>query len=131
MKTSNFDITFIPVSNLCYHNLGSISLIVLKLCTFRQRSSFVITFDWNGNFEFWWFHLVQIYQNISYFRLKKYFFIYKNQFLRKKLFCFVLFFAVFFKLFPKFTDLLNYDDCIGKITHQNLSDYIHFIFKIN
>ena len=44
----------------------------------------IITFDWNGNFELWWFHrkgLDQIYQNIPYFKLKKYFFMSKIQFL--------------------------------------------------
>ena len=40
-------------------------------------SFFIITFDWNGNFEFWWFHwkdLVQIYQNITFFKFKKQYF---------------------------------------------------------
>ena len=50
-------------------------------------SFFIITFDWNGNFEFRLLHrkdLVQFYQKISYYISKKYFFIYKNQFLGKK-----------------------------------------------
>ena len=77
----NFDTLFIQVK---YQNMGSISLIVWKLCPFRQRSNFgnfhqfifFISFNWNRNFEFWWFHrkdLVPIYQNISYFKLIWYF----------------------------------------------------------
>ena len=37
--------------------------------------------------EFWWFQrndLIQIYQNITYFKFKTYFFIYKNTFLGEK-----------------------------------------------
>ena len=51
-------------------NLELISLTVWKLYPFRKRSNFgnfqqffIITFDSNGNFEFWWFHrkfLVQL-----------------------------------------------------------------------
>ena len=56
-----------------------ISLIFWILCGFRQRSNFsfskqcsrffIVTFDWDGNFEFWWFHRndqVHIYQGIPY-----------------------------------------------------------------
>ena len=38
MGTSNFDTIFFQVFNLCYQNLGLISLTVCKLCTFWQRS---------------------------------------------------------------------------------------------
>ena len=44
LRTWNSDTSFITVFNLCYQNLGAISLIVLKLCTFRQRRNF-------GNFQ--------------------------------------------------------------------------------
>ena len=67
-------------------------------------SFFFITFDWKGNFEFWWFHrkdLVQIYQNIPYFTLKKYFFNYKNQFLRKIWIFSGFFFQFFFQITSK------------------------------
>ena len=46
-------------------------------------SYFIITFDRNGHFEFWWFHrkdLVQIYQNIPFFELKILFYLYKSIF---------------------------------------------------
>ena len=33
------------------------------------------------------------------------------------------------KLLPNFSDFLNSDDCIGKKTHQNLSDYIQFLLR--
>ena len=69
----NFNTILIQVFNLCYSNLRSISLIVGKLCAFRHRSNFsnfkhlyYITFNWKGNFKFWWFNrksLVQIYQS--------------------------------------------------------------------
>ena len=57
--------------------LASLSLIVWKLCIFFGSvatsvifsSFFIITYNWEGYFEFWWFQrkdLVQIYQNIPY-----------------------------------------------------------------
>ena len=49
IETWKFYTTFIQVFNLCYTNLGSISLIVWKLCTFRQRSSL-------GNFQQFFHH---------------------------------------------------------------------------
>ena len=56
-------------------------------------SFFIITFDWNKNFEFWWFHrkdLVQIYQNILYFNFLKYLFItYKLIFIEKNIYFFL------------------------------------------
>ena len=79
---------------------------------------FVISFDWN--FELWRFHwkdLVEIYQNIPYFKFKKWFLSIKFNFRRKIKFfrfIFVLFFSL--KLLPKFSDFINSDDCIGKIT---------------
>ena len=47
----------------------------------RQLSAvfFFITFDWKGNFKFWRFHRKDLAKIFSY-KLKKYFFIYKNQF---------------------------------------------------
>ena len=76
----NFDKIFIQVFNLCYQSLESIYYIVWKLWDFPQRKSllifssfFIITFDWNGNFEIRWFHrkdVVQIYQNILYLKFK-------------------------------------------------------------
>ena len=35
--------------------------------------------------------------------------------------------SFFFKLLTKFSDFINSDDCIVK-SHQNLSDYIQFLF---
>ena len=44
----------------------------------------------------------------------------------------VCFFVVFFKIFPKFSDFVSSDDCIGKITSkQNLSDYNQFFSSKN
>ena len=80
----------------------------------RQFSAdfFIITFDWKGNFKFWWFYrkdLFQIHQNQSYFKFLKNLFIHKNQFLGEKI---NVFFAIFFTLLPKFSDFVNSDDCI-------------------
>ena len=78
---------FIQVFNLIY-------LTVLKLCAL----------DGNGNFEIWWFHrkdLVQIYQNIQYFKFKKYVSIYKKSFLMWKMKFFRFFFAFFFQISSK------------------------------
>ena len=36
----------------------------------------------------------------------------------------------FFKLFPKFSDFFNSNDCIGKKSHQNLSGYIQTIIML-
>ena len=62
-------------------NFGSISLIVWKLCYFRNGRNFgnfwhilIITFYWKGNTKFWWFHrkdLVQICQSQPYFLFLK------------------------------------------------------------
>ena len=49
---SNFDTIFIQVPNSCYQNLGSISLIVWKLCAFWQRSDFS-NFQPFFNHNFW------------------------------------------------------------------------------
>ena len=35
----------------------------------------------------------------------------------------------FFKLLPKFSCVINYDDCIGKITSKSLQPYPVFIKK--
>ena len=93
--------------NLCYQYLGSLFLIVWKLFSIRQRNNFgifssffIITFDENENFVFWWFKrkdLVQIYQNIHYFKFKK-------ESLSIKI-SFRFFFCC--KILPKFIDFVN------------------------
>ena len=91
---------------------------------------FIITFDRKENFEFRWFHrkdLVQIYQTITYFRLRIHYFIYKKINLSekwKKKFSF----AVFFKYFGILVILLI-PMIASEKSHQNLSDYIHFLLK--
>ena len=40
-----------------------------------------------------------------------------------------VFFAVFFETHPKSSDFINSDDCIGKKTHQNLSDENKLLLK--
>ena len=51
------------------------------------------------------------------FQIKKYFFIYKNQFLGEKLEILGFF---FFKILPNFSDFVNYNDCIGKSTSKSI-----------
>ena len=61
MGTKKFDAILIQVLDLCYQNLGPISLIVWELCALRHHSNFsnfqqfvfMKTFDWKGNFIFW------------------------------------------------------------------------------
>ena len=135
METWNLYTSFIQIFYLFSQNLKKIFLIVFKLCAFRHvaisvifSSFFIITFDWNGDFEFWWFlrkDLAQIYQNILYLKLI-FFLIYKNQFLYEKYLGFFLQF--FFKLLPKFSNFINSDDCIGKIKSKAIR-YIKFLFK--
>ena len=68
-------------------------------------SFFIKTINWKENFEFWWFHrkyLIQIYQNIyTLFRIRKYFFIYRNEFLVDK--C-----LVFFCSFQRITSIVHW-----------------------
>ena len=54
---------------------------------------------------------------------EKYFFIDKNQFLGEKLFFLRFFLSVLFKLVLKFSDLINSDDNIGKITLNSIRLY--------
>ena len=118
--------------------LRSISLIVWKPCTFCQFSYFgnfqqffIIAFDWKRNFGFWWFpqkDIVRICQNIMNVKLKKYFFIYKNQFLGEKLKC-LDFFAAFFRNTSKLQWFHKFRWLHRKKTHQNLSDYNQFLLK--
>ena len=57
IRKSNFDTILNKLSNLCYSNLVSISLIAWKLWVFWHRSNFgyfqqicfIITFDWKEN----------------------------------------------------------------------------------
>ena len=52
---------------------------------------------------------------------------YKNQFW-VKFFKFEVFFAVFKEILPKFSDFVNSNDCIRKIT-PNILDYNQVLFK--
>ena len=60
---------------------------------------------------------------IFYFKLEKYYFIYKNNFIDEKW----IFFAFFFKLLSKFRNFINSDDCIGKIQSKSIRLYPVFI----
>ena len=98
------------VLQLFHRNLGSICLIVWKLCAFMHRRNFgncgqfffIITLIWKGNFKFWWFcqkYLAQIYQNQLYFKFKWLYFRYKIPFLGENM----RFFLVFsFELLSKY-----------------------------
>ena len=126
------------VLNLSYWNLESISLIILELCAFLKRSNFnnfqqffIITFDWNGNFEFWWFYqkdLVQIYQNISYFKFKKYFVSIKINFLVKNE-LFEVFSCTFFSNYCQSLAIPWIMMILWEKSYQNLSEYIQFYLK--
>ena len=70
-----------------------------------------------------WFHLSEC----TLFQVKICF-IYKNLFLGEKWKIMCVFFAVFFKLLPKYRNFVNSDNCIGKKLHQNLSDCNQFLF---
>ena len=54
----------------------------------------------------------------TYFKIFKYCFIYNNTFLGEKL-----------KLMPEFSDFINSDDCIGKITSKSIKLFPVFIQK--
>ena len=118
---------FILVYNLCYWNLGSISLIVWKRCAFRQHwqyqlfsavfSSWFSTEKeiWNsdgfiGKIKFSSIRIYPIWKNVS----RKSIYWWKIKFFR-------VFVAIFFlELFPKFSDFSNFDDCIGKRTLKSI-----------
>ena len=51
IETWNFDTIFIPIFNLCYQNLKSISLIVQKLCAFGNVAISVILSSVHHNFR--------------------------------------------------------------------------------
>ena len=107
-----------------FNSLGNYVLfgnVVISVIFYRFL---LITFSWNGNFWFWWFHWndrFQIYQHTSYFNWKKYFFIYKSSFYVKKLniwgFCLVFFFL---EILPTFSDFKNSNDCITKIRSKSI-----------
>ena len=61
------------------------------------------------------------------FKIEKIFFTCKNKFLHKKL---RFFLTIFIKLLPKFSDFINYDDCIGRITSKYIRQYAIFIQNI-
>ena len=66
------------------------------------------------------------------FRSKKYIlFIFKNKFSGKKMKLFRFFFRIFFELLPKFSDLLNSDNYIGKITSNSIRIYPVFFLSKN
>ena len=127
-----------------WHNVHSSLKFVLYLCYSLETLHFlltfnrflIITFDWNTNFALWWFHqkdIVQIYQNTSYFKLIS-FYVYKNQFFWWKMKNFRFFFCRFFKILPKFSEFVNSDDCIEKITSKSMRlqpVYIKRKFEVN
>ena len=90
---------------------GNVSISVIF------NSFFIITFEWNGNFELWCFHgkdLVHFYQNIPYLRLKNIFSSLKINFLGEKMLGFL------FKLLSRCSVFINSDNRIGKITSKSI-----------
>ena len=67
-------------------------------------------------------------QNIPYFKFKKYFLIFKNQFLGEKRKCLGLFLHFFLKLLSKVSDFINSNECIGNITSKCIIQ-IQFLLK--
>ena len=85
-------------------------------------SFFIITFDWNGNFEFWLLHrkdLAQISQNITYYIQKIYIFHLEKLIFRWKINFFRFFFLQLSFKIPMIA--------LGK-TLTNLSEYTIFLF---
>ena len=121
---------FLPWEQWNSSQMGSKSEIYFYIIQ-RLFSFVIITFDWNGNFLFWCLHrkdLFQIYQNMPTIFQNQNFFFNKNQFWFEKLFS--RFFLVhFFTLFPKFSDLINSNDCIGKITSKSIGKNKLFLVK--
>ena len=62
------------------------------------------------------------------FKLKKIFFIYKNQFLCEKG-KIVFYFCSLFWILPKFSNCRNPDDCIGKLASKSIGLQPVFILK--
>ena len=52
---------------------------------------------------------------------------YKNQILGEKWKILCFFCNFFFKLLPKFSYFIDYDDCMGKITYESIRLYTVFI----
>ena len=80
-----FDATT-PCEQRAWHSSGPCTR--RNFChNFYFTTLFWITFDWNGNNFFWWYHwkdLVNIYENIHHLNLKKKKFIEKNVFVSEK-----------------------------------------------
>ena len=93
---------FSHVSNFCYLNLeqfGNYAFFDNVIISVIFIRFFIITFDWNGSFEFRWIHLKDLSEYIL-FQLQKYFFIYKNSFLGENdlfLFFFMQFLSNYFQ----------------------------------
>ena len=115
------------------------SYIVSKLCTFPHCSNFKIFnsifyhISWRlWKFKFWWFdrkELGQIYQSQPYFKIKNIFSCIEFNFQVKQWKISNFFFAVFLKLFLKFMDFVNFDDCICEIISKSIRIYPVFILK--
>ena len=61
--------------------------------------------------------------------LKYYYFINKYQFLGEKLFFLFFLCSFFLKIFPKFSDFVNSDDWIRKITYKSVRPQLVYIKK--
>ena len=128
-------ITDREIFHLFYSKLGSISLIVWKLCAFRQRSNldnFKQCFHHNFRLKRKFWNLMVSFGMISsdlseyaifkllFFSLIKINFEVKNE-------TFYVFSSSFYKLLSKFSDFLNSNDCIGKLTSKYNEIYPVFI----
>ena len=114
-----------------------ISLLVWKLWAFPQGSNFV-NFQQFFHHNFWlkwnfWILMVSLERSSSdlseytLLYIKKIFLHLKKLIFRCKMRFFRFFYAVFFILLPKFADLMNSDNCIGKITLKSIRIYPVFI----
>ena len=118
-------------------------MIVLILRVFPQRSnfgsfqqSFIITFDWIKNFQFWWFYRkdpLQIYQSQPYFNLNNYFFIYENPFECKKIYFFIIWLQyISFELLPRYRDffynLMNASERYRQDLAEIILPYLKHLF---
>ena len=111
-------------------------LMVEKLYAFRQRRNFgnfrhfyIFTFNWKGNCKFWWFHrkdLVQIYQNKIFSNCKIYFVIFYIIFIYLIEYKYLYYiYSLFFLLLTIYSDFVNCDDCIGKISSISIRNKLN------
>ena len=76
-----FSICVIEILDRYLWYFGNYALFGNPAISVIFSSFFIITFDWIGNFKFWWFYrkdIVKIYQNIPYLKFKNIFYLKKS-----------------------------------------------------